>query len=267
MKIKRIITGLIALPLLIAFILKGSIFQFSCFIVILSVIGLLEFYRMALPERRFEGALASIAGALFCIAIWSKDFMWLLLAITLFVLSFGLIFLLKIKDIKMSAGEVAMMFLGVLYVPLLLSHLALLRDMAHGVQWIFLLLIIVMSGDTAAFYIGRAFGKKKLYPIVSPNKSIEGSLGGLAGSIAGAFIAKATFFSALSPIDSIMTAVLLGCLGQLGDLFESMLKRSFGVKDSGSIVPGHGGILDRLDSILFAAPAAFFYACYVFLPG
>lgn len=260
-------TGLVALPLLIIFILRGSIFQFSCFIIILSVIALFEFYRMALPERRIEGVLASFAGALFCVAIWSKDFMWLLLAITLFVLSFGLIFLLKIKNIKLSAGEVAILFLGVLYVPLLLSHLALLREIAHGVQWIFLLLVIVMAGDTAAFYIGRAFGKKKLYPIVSPNKSVEGALGGLAGSIAGAFIARATFFPELSPFDSIVTAVLLGCMGQLGDLFESMLKRSFGVKDSGTIVPGHGGILDRLDSILFAAPAAFFYACYVFLPG
>jgi phosphatidate cytidylyltransferase len=124
-----------------------------------------------------------------------------------------------------------------------------------------------MTGDTAAYYSGRTFGKRKLYPMVSPNKTIEGSLGGLVGSLAGVFIARATFFPQLSVVDSIALPVILGVLGQLGDLFESMLKRSFGVKDSGTIIPGHGGILDRLDSILFAAPAAFLYVHYVFPQG
>ena len=234
---------------------------------ILSLIGLFEFYRMAMPGRRIEGVLASFSGTLFCVAVYSKDFMLLLLALTLLVLTFGLIFLLRIEDIKSSAGEVALLFLGVLYIPFLLTHLALLREVAYGVQWIFLLLIIVMTGDTAAYYAGRTFGKRKLYPMVSPNKTIEGSLGGLVGSLAGVFIARATFFPQLPVADSIALPLLLGVLGQLGDLFESMLKRSFGVKDSGTIVPGHGGILDRLDSILFAAPAAFLYVHYVFPRG
>jgi len=243
--------------------LKSSVSQFFYFIVILSLIGLYEFYHMALPERKIEGVFATISGTLFCVAIYSKDFMSLLLALTLFILTFGLIFLLRIEEIKSSAGEVAILFLGVVYVPFLLTHLALLREVTYGVQWIFLLLIIVMSGDTAAYYAGRTLGKRKLYPKVSPNKTIEGSLGGLVGSLAGVFIARATFFPQLSLADSIVLPLLLGVLGQLGDLFESMLKRSFGVKDSGTIVPGHGGILDRLDSILFAAPAAFLYVHYV----
>jgi phosphatidate cytidylyltransferase len=94
---------------------------------------------------------------------------------------------------------------------------------------------------------------------------VEGAVGGLAGSVIGAFIARATFFPDLTVFDSLATALLLGIFGQLGDLFESFLKRSFGVKDSGTIFPGHGGVLDRLDSILFAAPAAFYYACFVFM--
>jgi phosphatidate cytidylyltransferase len=155
--------------------------------------------------------------------------------------------------------------MGFLYVPLLLGHLVLLRELPDGIPWIFLMMVIVMSGDTAAFYIGSSLGKRKLYVAVSPNKSVEGALGGLAGSIIGAFIAKATFFNALAAVDCIATALVLGLLGQLGDLFESLLKRSFGVKDSGMIVPGHGGILDRLDSILFAAPAAYYYAQFVFM--
>ncbi len=156
--------------------------------------------------------------------------------------------------------------MGFLYVPLLLAHLMLLRHLPFGIQWILLLLIIVMSGDSAAYYSGSAWGKTKLYPQVSPKKSVEGSIGGLLGSLAGALVAKLTFFPQLNFIDCIATAVLLGVLGQLGDLFESLLKRSCGVKDSGAIFPGHGGILDRLDSLLFAGPAAFYYAYFVFRP-
>jgi phosphatidate cytidylyltransferase len=135
----------------------------------------------------------------------------------------------------------------------------------HGVSWLFLIMVIVMSGDSAAFYVGSALGRTKLYPAVSPKKSVEGSLGGLAGSLVGAFVCRALFFHELTPVDCIASALLLGVVGQLGDLFESLLKRSCGVKDSGVIFPGHGGVLDRLDSILFAAPVAFYYA-YFFLP-
>jgi phosphatidate cytidylyltransferase len=133
------------------------------------------------------------------------------------------------------------------------------------VDWIFLVLVIVMSGDTAAYYVGCNLGRRKLYPLVSPNKSVEGAIGGLFGSLAGTFVARFTFFPELSVVDCFATALLLGSLGQVGDLFESLLKRSFGVKDSGTIVPGHGGILDRLDSILFAVPAAYYYALFMFV--
>jgi len=229
----------------------------------MTVLGLLEFYRMALPARKAAGYLATAVGAAF-LPIVVYDLLPFQQAATLVVILFGLFSLLRIRNIKDSAGEMALLMMGILYVPLLMSHLVGLRELNHGVQWIFLLLVIVMSGDTGAFYVGSTLGRRKLYPIVSPNKSIEGMLGGLAGSIAGAFIAKATFFPALSAQDCLATALLAGILGQLGDLFESLLKRSFGVKDSGAIFPGHGGVLDRLDSILFAAPTLYLYAYYLF---
>ncbi|HEY6007258.1 MAG TPA: phosphatidate cytidylyltransferase, partial [Geobacteraceae bacterium] len=134
-----------------------------------------------------------------------------------------------------------------------------------GSQWLFLLMTIVMAGDTGAYYVGSSLGRHKLYPVVSPNKSVEGSVGGLVGSTVGALVARWAFFPELAVVDCLATALLLGVLGQLGDLFESLLKRSFGVKDSGTIIPGHGGILDRLDSLLFAAPAALYYARFIFL--
>jgi phosphatidate cytidylyltransferase len=224
---------------------------------------MMEFYRMALPGRRSGGLLASLVGGAFFVSLVSNLFP-VHLALTMCVLVFGLYSLLKIDDIKGAACETALFLLGILYIPLLLSHLVMLRDMPHGIQWIFLLLLIVMSGDTAAFYVGSSMGKTKLYPLVSPKKSIEGMFGGLAGSVAGAFLAKATFFQQLTPVDCVATALLVGLLGQLGDLFESLLKRSCGVKDSGGIFPGHGGMLDRLDSVLFAAPTLYVYVTYFF---
>ena len=262
---KRVLTAAVALPLLILLILKGSFFLFSCFIFLLCFLGLLEYYRMALPARRLEGLAAALAGALLPLAFLYHEPLRLLFVMTLLVLSSGLLFLFRTGDIRQTAGEAALFLMGFLYVPLLLGHLLLLRGVQYGIEWILLLLVIVMSGDTGAYYTGSSFGRRKLYPAVSPNKSVEGALGGLAGSLAGALIVKFTFFQELAVADAIATALLLGILGQLGDLFESLLKRSFGVKDSGMIIPGHGGILDRLDSILFAAPAAFYYAVFIFM--
>lgn len=261
MTIKRLLTGVIALPLLILFILKANLFLFAAFIALLSVIGLFEFYAMALPDRKAERIVAAVAGGALPFTLLASDrYLLLVVSLTLLVLFSGLVFLFRIGDMKRVAAETSLLLMGYLYVPLLLGYFILLRDRPQGVSWIFLLLVVVMCGDTFAFYVGSSIGKRKLYPVVSPNKSVEGALGGLAGSAIGALIARALFFPELTVTACLVSAVLLGVLGQLGDLFESLLKRSFGVKDSGRIVPGHGGILDRLDSMLFAAPAAFYCA-------
>lgn len=265
MTIKRLLTAAVALPLLILLLLKGSLLLFTCVVLLFSLLGLAEFYRMALPERRLEGMAAALAGSMLTLLFLCNDQRRVLFGVTLLVILSCMLFLFRIRDIRQSAGEVALLLMGLLYVPLLLGHLVLLRGTPHGIQWVFLLLVIVMAGDSAAFYVGSSIGRKKLYPIVSPNKSMEGALGGVAGSIGGALIAKFTFFQELALLDAVVAALLLGVLGQLGDLFESLLKRSFGVKDSGTIIPGHGGVLDRLDSILFAAPAAFYYTYFIFM--
>jgi phosphatidate cytidylyltransferase len=252
------------LPLLILITLKATPFQFSLLVFLLTLLGLDEFYRMALPARRGEGMLAAIAGACSVFSVFAAHPLAPLMALTLLVLVFCLVTLFRLQDIRQAAGDAALVLMGFLYVPLLLSHLILIRTLPHGVSWLFLIMVIVMTGDSAAYYVGSSIGKTKLYPAVSPKKSIEGSLGGLAGSVVGALISRALFFPELTVADCVATALLLGFLGQLGDLFESLIKRSCGVKDSGVIFPGHGGILDRLDSILFAAPAAYYYALFLF---
>ncbi|GFO61120.1 phosphatidate cytidylyltransferase [Geomonas silvestris] len=261
--IQRLITAAILLPLVILFTLKATAFQFSLLIFLIALAGLDEFYRMTLPTRRGEGRIAAVAGACAVFTVFSGNPIVPLMTFTALVLGFALIALFRLKEIPQAAADSALVLMGFLYVPFLLSHLIMIRMLPHGIPWLFLIMVIVMTGDSAAYYVGSAFGKTKLYPAVSPKKSVEGSLGGLAGSVAGAFVAKAIFFPELTPFDCVATALVLGVLGQLGDLFESLIKRSCGVKDSGVIFPGHGGILDRLDSILFAGPAAFYYAYFL----
>lgn len=233
-------------------------------IAIFSAIGVREFYQMALPERKPESWLALCLGTSLIFLPLFQDNRLPLAAITILFVLFALIFLFRLNSIDKAAMEISYAILAFIYIPLLMMHLVLLRQTPFGVQWLFVIMLIVMTNDTAAYYTGSAFGKHRLYPQVSPKKSIEGALGGLCGSIAGTLLARATFFPQLSLMDALITAIVIGIVGQTGDLFESLLKRSFGVKDSGNCIPGHGGVLDRLDSIIFAAPVAYYYALYFF---
>jgi len=219
---------------------------------------------MALPDRKLEGWLAALSGASLVFSPLSGGDRASLVVVGVLFLVFALLFLFRIKDIGDAARDVSYAVLAILYVPFLLMHLVLLRQTPFGVQWLLVIMLIVMTNDSAAYYTGSAFGKTRLYPLVSPKKSVEGALGGLFGSVCGTLLAKYTFFPQLTFVDVFVTALFIGALGQMGDLFESLLKRSFGVKDSGTIFPGHGGVLDRLDSILFAAPATYYYTIYLF---
>jgi len=224
---------------------------------------MLEYCRMTLPHRSGAGVIVSLCAAVLPCLFYLHSSAFTIFALTFLFLSVSIYTLFSFKDVKAAAAEAALFFFGVIYIPYLLGYLVLLRGHPLGVKWILLIMFIVMSCDSAAYFVGCRYGKRRLYPEVSPKKSVEGSLGGLAGSLAGAMIARLTFFAELSVGDALLAALLIGVLGQVGDLFESLIKRSCGVKDSGTIFPGHGGILDRLDSILFASPVAYYYALLV----
>ena len=232
-----------------------------------AALALHELYTMGLSaDRRIEKYLAIAAGSLLTVLfVWQKP-PFFEAGLVVAVLIFTTLFLLRFRDLATVAPQLCLILFGFLYVPLLLGHLALLRMLPHGREWVFLVLVIIMIGDSAAYFVGTYLGKRRLYPAISPKKSIEGSLGGLLGSILGALACKWIFFSKLGIPDCLVLGIGLGVLGQVGDLFESMLKRAFGVKDSGIIVPDHGGILDRLDSLLFAFAPAYYYALWAF-PG
>jgi phosphatidate cytidylyltransferase len=229
-----------------------------------SAIGIAEFYRMALPARKLELWLAALAGSALIFAPFAGNDKLIPAGIGLLFVVFSLLFLFRIRSIESAASEISFALLAFLYIPFLLMHLIQLRLTTFGVEWLFVIMLIVMTNDSAAYYTGCAFGKHRLYPLVSPKKSIEGAIGGLIGSLGGTMLAKFTFFPQLTFIDAAVTALVIGAIGQAGDLFESLLKRSFGVKDSGTIIPGHGGVLDRLDSILFAAPVTYYYVLFFF---
>jgi len=244
---------------------KGGTLFFACLLALFAAISMLEFYNMALPTRKGESWLAALTAAALVLAPCSTASSRLLLSIPgLLFLAFSLLFLFRIRAINEAAHDIAFALLGFLYIPFLLVHLVLLRQTIYGIQWLLVIMLIVMTNDSAAYYSGSAFGTHRLYEKVSPKKSIEGAIGGLFGSVCGTLLAKFTFFPQLTLFDAVATALVVGMIGQLGDLFESLLKRSFGVKDSGTLIPGHGGVLDRMDSILFAAPVTYYYVIHVF---
>jgi phosphatidate cytidylyltransferase len=254
------------LPLLIICILYLSQGLFAGLLFIVSALALHEFYRMALPEqRRLESTFAVIAGVLCSVGlVYAESVPAALLSLVLPCLFLALLYLFRVQDMQTVSRDLALSLLGLIYVPLLLSHAVLLRGLPAGRAWIFLVLFVVMASDTMAYFVGMNFGRHRLYEAVSPKKSIEGSAGGLIGGVLGATICKLWFFPELGLADILMVGIGVGIFSQLGDLVESLFKRSFGVKDSGTIIPGHGGVLDRLDSLLFAFPVTYYYAVWVF---
>jgi phosphatidate cytidylyltransferase len=168
--------------------------------------------------------------------------------------------MIRFGDMKTSVMRSGVMFLGVGYAGLLPTFFWHLRARPEGFGWVVMLLAVVWLSDTGAYFSGKALGRHKMYPAVSPGKSWEGAVGGLLSGIAGAFLAKWLFLSCVTPLECVLIAVPAGILGQAGDLCESLIKRAYGVKDSGSSIPGHGGVLDRFDAIFFAAPYIYFIA-------
>ena len=262
---QRLITAAIALPLLILLLAYASSAVVALFVTLVVFAALLEFNRMGMKQEQSQIQwVAALVGAAIVPLFFFQQLAWLYLYLSVAFLLFALYFLLRPGSLTQVHHHFGWIFLGIIYVALLMGHLVLLRMLDDGRQWIFLTLIVIMSCDTCAYVIGSRFGKTKLYPLISPNKSIEGGIGGVGGAVLGALISKLLFFSSIGLWPAVLVGMILGVVGQVGDLFESMLKRACGVKDSGSLIPGHGGILDRLDSLLFAFPLVYFIARWGF---
>ncbi|RPH50620.1 MAG: phosphatidate cytidylyltransferase [Desulfobacteraceae bacterium] len=269
MHLKRWITGLAALPFLIWLISKGGCFVFAAVISIVSVVALREYFKIVLystnrQRTSFIPLLSYLIGLIIIWAVYRKftDIVTALIAFNLVVS--GMISLFKFRADKDAPWLVAKQLMGLIYIPLFLSYLVFIRNGQDGILWIYYLLIVVFAGDVGALYAGSFLGKHKLCPAVSPGKTIEGSAGGLITNLAAGALFKYFFLPEYPWKLSILFIISVGIAGQIGDLFESELKRSAGIKDSGGILPGHGGILDRIDALLFAAPVAWYFKEYLF---
>lgn len=261
MHLKRWITGLIALPVLIYIIGFGPRWLFGLLLYLVSLAGMMEFYGMCGPD---VPKVVRVSGYLFGLLLFFSILFGkisFLPVIILFWAMFPMSFLVFniFSANGNAAGNLGKALLGPVYVCLPLAMLMIIDRFPGGNIWIFFLLAVIFSSDTGAFYCGRLFGKHKLHETVSPKKTWEGAIGGLLASIVIAFWFLRILH--IHRIDAgIMALVLaLSISGQIGDLAESVLKRSHGIKDSGRILPGHGGILDRIDGILFAIPVLYIY--------
>jgi phosphatidate cytidylyltransferase len=162
------------------------------------------------------------------------------------------------RDPSGSISAVSVAVFGLLYVPALMTfQISLVKA---GPAWIVFLYTSVWAADSAAFFVGKGIGKRKLYPEISPNKTVEGAAGSLLGGIAGAVLIKATLLGELTFPQAVIIGLAVGLSTMVGDLVESMFKRDAGVKDSSHLVPGHGGVLDKLDGVTFAGPV-FYWTC------
>ena len=260
---KRVLTGAAAIPALCLLIGYGPEPTLFVMVLIAVALGLHEFYSLILPEnKRHEKAMGIILGMVLASVIYlgNASFVYALLGFSIIFLS--ITYMLKSSNFTLAISKMALTLLGILYIGLLLSYVTLIDKTSPGKQWVFFLVSTVWAADIGAFFVGSLVGRHKLYPKVSPNKTIEGLGGGMGGAIAAALLYRKLFFSNLDLSDCIFLGFSLTLFGQMGDLTESMIKRSAQVKDSSSHIPGHGGILDRLDSFLFAAPFLYYYICW-----
>lgn len=259
---KRIISAAVFLPVFFLIVQYGDLKFFFIFVSVIILAALFEFYTLL---KQNSHKCMVVPGM---VLGWSISFSFfnnhdLMLGLTMAISVLGLLLakLFSSQSVNDAVEEISNTLFGALYVGFLLSYLVFIRKFDEGRNLIFMLFLIIWLGDTLAYYTGILLGKHKLAPSVSPNKSIEGALGGLAGSLGGVMLAHYWFYPPVSIASGMVIGLFSGIAGQLGDLCESMLKRNLNVKDSGFIVPGHGGILDRLDSVLFSAPV--FYYTYL----
>ncbi len=258
----RTITALLFLPIFYIVAWRLSSVYFTVLVAAAAVIGQLEFYRMA-RARGFHpnAALGAVLGALVVVSFYHRlefgpGLVLSFAAAVVLVLSARLF---SPRPVEGAIEDIGSTLLGICYVALLFSFQVTIRTGHDGKQWLVFLYFVIWASDIGAYAVGIPFGKHRLYEKVSPKKSIEGFVGALAASAGMAVLCGVWFMPPVGAGEVALLGFALAVAGTVGDLAESLLKRAAGIKDSGSIIPGHGGILDRMDSMLFAAPVLYFY--------
>jgi len=271
---KRIITSLWFVPLLVIVVWFGGEPGFTALMVIFGILAALEFYRMVAMSKAPPLTYFGLIWTALFILSRNSELLAILesylkpVPVTPFLLTAAvvppLLWLLSRRQKGEAFTSWAWTIAGILYVGWLLSHLVALRGLDAGRNWVFFALFTTWASDTTAFFIGRKLGRHKLAPNISPGKTWEGATGGILGAIIVSilFFTATPFHLPLTYWQAIPLSILVSIFGQVGDLVESLLKRNMGVKDSGKLLPGHGGVLDRMDSIIFAGIVVYYYVIW-----
>jgi len=266
----RVVIAFIFGPLIIYVTLLGKI-PFLILVEIFIILGLGEFLYLAqLKNFQIPKWILLPLGILMGISVylWGEQALIFPLLGVLYFIAF--IFILKGRTDGVTADLSSSVF-ALFYVAGLFSFLILIREMPHqlgldyrfGGWWIVYLLICIWSCDTFAYFIGASIGKHKLSPVVSPKKTVEGFVGGILGAVSAAFFSYYVFFKSAGLEHLLVISIFVSFIGQMGDLTESLFKRDAKVKDISHLIPGHGGILDRFDSLLFVTPIVYYYLKFV----
>ncbi len=258
----RLISGIILLAITIAVVILGGNVLFGVLLVI-SLIGLYELYKIVKVHLAFPGILGYVS----CLVYYSllyfglSKYQLMLFIFFLMLLMFAYVFGFP----KYSTEQIAVSFFGLFYVSIMLSYIYQVRILEDGAWIVWLIFIGAWGSDTCAYSVGVLFGKHKFAPKLSPKKSIEGCIGGIAGAALIGFLYATVIRSHITELQNpqLIFAIIgaaSSVISQIGDLAASAIKRNHNIKDYGSLIPGHGGILDRFDSIIFTAPIVFYLA-------
>jgi phosphatidate cytidylyltransferase len=261
---KRLITAAVIIPSLFIGLYWGGIILFVLLVWACFLLGNREF--LYLVYHKPPAAVLGLHWLLGTLALGGAYFLGvegLLLALVLGSILCFIQLILAFPNQKPFFDFLGKQIFALWYLPLYLPFIILVRIQDQGIYWIFFLLAVNYAGDTAAFYVGRTWGRHKLAPMVSPQKTIEGSLGGLTANVLVALIFQRTLFPQTPWFLMAALGLTIGLVSQLGDLLESLFKRTARIKDSGSLFPGHGGLLDRMDSLVLPAPLLYFFIIFL----
>jgi phosphatidate cytidylyltransferase len=264
----RLLTAAVAIPLLLYLIFWAPFALYRAVVLLFTILSLTEYFNMAFPEQAHLQRWGVISGGFVALGMSTSS------ALSPFFFSGALMAAVMVGLLAAlftpgepvrSVNQLAHTILGVLYAGAFLPHLIWLRVQPEdtGPAWVLFVFAVAMGGDSGGYFAGRFFGKRLLMPSISPKKTVEGAIGALVANLVAGAIVKVLALPAVDWQEILLLSVSAGALAQLGDLSESQLKRAFGAKDSGWLIPGHGGVLDRTDSLVFPVVLVYYYANFL----